>query len=53
MMPHFNGFNAYYGMKQAMAAAEEAGGFGDVKKWSEAMEKQDLTLEKDGKLVLR
>ena len=36
-----------------MAAAEEAGGFGDVKKWSEAMEKQDLTLEKDGKLVLR
>ena len=26
-IPHFNGFNAYYGLKQAMAAAEEAGGF--------------------------
>ena len=25
--PHFNGFNAYWGIKQAFAAAEEAGGF--------------------------
>ncbi len=53
MVPHFNGFNAYHGVKQALAAAEEAGGFGDVKAWSAAMEKQDLTLEKDGKLWLR
>ena len=53
MIPHFNGFNAYHGLKQAMAAADEAGGFGDVMAWSKAMEKQDLTLEKDGKLWLR
>lgn len=52
-LPHFNGFNAYQGLKQAMAAAEEAGGFGDVKAWSGAMKKQDLILEKDGKLWLR
>lgn len=53
VVPHFNGFNAYHGLKQAMAAAEEAGGFGDAKKWAAAMEKQDLILEKDGKLWLR
>lgn len=53
VVPHFNGFNAYYGVKQAMAAAEEAGGFKDVKKWSAAMQKQDLKLMKDGKLWLR
>jgi ABC-type branched-subunit amino acid transport system substrate-binding protein len=52
-IPHFNGFNAYYGVKQAMAAAEEAGGFKDAKKWASAMEKQDLKLELDGKLWLR
>lgn len=52
-VPHFNGFNAYHGLKQAMAAAEEAGGFSDVKAWAAAMEKQDLILEKDGKLWLR
>jgi len=52
-MPHFNGFNAYHGLKQAMAAAAEAGGFGDVKAWNAAMLKQDLKLEKDGKLWLR
>ncbi len=52
-MPHFNGFNAYHGLKQAMAAAEEAGGFKDVPAWSAAMLKQDLKLEKDGKLWLR
>ena len=50
--PHFNGYNAYHGLKQAMAAAEEAGGF-DLDKWVPAMEKQDLILEKDGKLWLR
>ncbi|MFK7875631.1 MAG: ABC transporter substrate-binding protein [Paracoccaceae bacterium] len=53
VMPHFNGFNAYHGLKQAMAAAEEAGGFADVKAWNAAMLKQDLRLEKDGKLWLR
>ena len=29
-MPHFNGFNAYWGLKQAMTAAEAAGGFEDA-----------------------
>ena len=52
-LPHFNGFNAYYGLKQAMAAAEAAGGFGDAKAWAGEMEKQDLKLELDGKLWLR
>ncbi len=52
-LPHFNGFNAYHGLKQAMAAAGEAGGFEDVSAWASAMEKQDLKLEKDGKLWLR
>ena len=52
-MPHFNGFNAYQGLKQAFAAASEAGGFGDVKAWSAAMLKQDLKLMKDDKLWLR
>ena len=52
-VPHFNGFNAYHGLKQAMAAAEEAGGFDDASEWSSAMLKQDMILEKDGKLWLR
>ncbi len=52
-LPHFNGFNAYHGLKQALAAAEEAGGFDDVSAWAAAMEKQDLKLEKDGELWLR
>lgn len=50
--PHFNGFNAYYGVQQAMAAAEQAGGFKDAKAWSKAMENQDLVLMKDGKMWL-
>lgn len=53
MIPHFNGFNAYHGVKQAMAAATEAGGFEDVKAWNAAMLKQDLKLMKDDKLWLR
>lgn len=52
VMPHFNGFNAYHGLKQAMAAAEEAGGF-ELDGWVPAMEKQDLTLELDGELWMR
>ena len=50
--PHFNGFNAYWGIKQAFAAAEEAGGF-DLDKWVPAMENQDIKLDKDGELWLR
>ena len=52
IIPHFNGFNAYHGLKQAMAAAEEAGGFNNTT-WVTAMEKQDLILELDGELWLR
>ena len=52
-MPHFNGFNAYHGLKQAMEAAEQAGGFSDVDKWADAMLKQDIKLMKDDKLWLR
>lgn len=50
--PHFNGFNAYWGIKQAFAAAEEAGGF-ELDKWVPAMESQDIRLEKDGQPWLR
>ncbi|MEZ5870261.1 MAG: ABC transporter substrate-binding protein [Nitratireductor sp.] len=50
--PQFNGFNAYWGIKQAFAAAEEAGGFG-LDKWVPAMENQDLVLKRDGELWLR
>ena len=53
LLPHFNGFNAYHGLKQAMAAAEEAGGFDNVDGWADAMKKQDLVLELDGQLWLR
>lgn len=35
LLPHFNGFNAYHGLKQAMAAAEEAGGFDNVEGWAD------------------
>lgn len=52
IMPHFNGFNAYHGLKQAMAAAEEAGGF-DLDGWVPAMEKQDIRLDLDGETWLR
>ncbi|MCE8516843.1 ABC transporter substrate-binding protein [Ruegeria pomeroyi] len=50
--PHFNGFNAYHGIYQAFAAAEEAGGFNNTT-WVEAMEKQDIVLERDGQMWLR
>lgn len=52
VMPHFNGFNAYHGVKQAMAAAEEAGGFNNTT-WVTAMEKQDLTLKMGEEVWLR
>ena len=53
VLPHFNGFNAYHGLKQAMAAAEEVGGFDNVEGWAAAMKNQDLVLELDGELWLR
>jgi ABC-type branched-subunit amino acid transport system substrate-binding protein len=53
VLPHFNGFNAYWGVQQALMAAEAAGGFEDAKAWNGEMLKQDLKLEKDGKLWLR
>lgn len=52
IVPHFNGFNAYHGVKQAMAAAEEAGEFNNST-WVSAMEKQDLTLELNDEMWLR
>jgi branched-chain amino acid transport system substrate-binding protein len=52
VMPHFNGFNAYHGVKQAMMAGAEAGGF-EAQAWSKAMEKQDIKLMKDDKRWLR
>jgi len=50
--PHFNGFNAYHGIKQAFAAAEVAGGFNNTS-WVTAMENQDVVLMKDGEVWLR
>ena len=52
VLPHFNGFNAYHGLKQAMAAAEAADSF-EAEAWSKEMIKQDLILELDGKTWLR
>lgn len=51
--PHFSGYNAYFGVLQALDAAEAAGGFDDVDAWAAAMLQQDLVLEKDGELWLR
>lgn len=51
--PHFNGFNAYYGIYNAVNAAERAGGFKPLDAWVKEMENEDLKLEKDGKLWLR
>ncbi len=51
--PHFNGFNAYYGMYNAVAAAERAGGFAPLDKWVKEMENEDIIIKKDGKMWLR
>ncbi len=48
--PHFNGFNAYFGIKNAIAAAERAGGFAPLDGWVTEMENTDVVLEKDGQL---
>ncbi len=53
IFPHFNGFNAYYGMYNAMNAAERAGGFKPLDKWVTEMENEDIKIMKDGKLWLR
>ena len=50
IFPHFNGFNAYFGIQNAIAAAERAGGFAPLDAWVEEMEKTDVVLEKDGQL---
>jgi hypothetical protein len=46
--PHFNGFNAYWGVHQAFSAAAKAGGFKPLDAWVTAMENEELKLEKDG-----
>mgnify|MGYP001817746725 FL=1 len=51
--PHFNGFNAYYGIYNAVSAAERAGGFKPLDAWVKEMENEDIKLYKDGKLWLR
>jgi len=53
VFPHFNGFNAYYGIHNAMAAAERAGGFKPLDAWVKEMENSDTKIYKDGKLWLR
>ena len=50
IFPHFNGFNAYFGLKNAVAAAERAGGFEPLDDWVREMEATDVVLAKDGKL---
>ena len=51
--PHFNGFNAYYGIYTAFAAAERAGGFAPLDDWIHEMENEDLKLYKDGEIWFR
>ena len=53
VFPHFNGFNAYYGMLNAFAAAERAGGFAPLDDWVREMENDDIVIEKDGEIWLR
>ena len=48
IFPHFNGFNAYHGVKNAFAAAERAGGFAPLDDWVREMENTDVKLYKDG-----
>ena len=51
--PQFNGFNAYWGVLQAFAAAEKAGGFKPLDKWVSAMEDEDIRLDDKGQSWLR
>ena len=50
VFPHFNGFNAYHGVKNAFAAAERAGGFEPLDDWVREMENTDVKLMRDGQL---
>ena len=50
VFPHFNGFNAYHGVKNAFAAAERAGGFAPLDDWVREMENTDVELYRDGEL---
>ena len=50
IFPHFNGFNAYHGVKNAIAAAERAGGFEPLDGWVREMENTDVKLYRDGEL---
>ena len=50
IFPHFNGFNAYFGLKNAVAAAERAGGFEPLDDWVREMEATDVVLERDGQM---
>lgn len=58
VFPHFNGFNAYYGIYEAVEAAErvyQAGlgsGFEPLDAWVEEMLETDLVLYKDGEVWL-
>ena len=45
--------DAYYGIQNAFAAAERAGGFAPLDKWVAEMEKADIVIRKDGKMWLR
>jgi hypothetical protein len=48
VFPHFNGFNAYYGIKDCFEAAERAGGFEPLDDWIAEMEATDWKLWKYG-----
>lgn len=53
IQPHFNGYNAYYGIYNAFNAAERAGGFAPLDDWVTEMENEDIKIYKDGELWLR
>ncbi len=48
IFPHFNGFNAYWGVYMMKWAAERAGGFEPLDAWVEEMEKTDFILWRYG-----
>jgi hypothetical protein len=48
IFPHFDGFNAYWGVHMMAQAAERAGGFEPLDAWVTEMEKTDLKLWKNG-----
>jgi ABC-type branched-subunit amino acid transport system substrate-binding protein len=48
VFPHFDGFNAYWGVLMMAQAAEHAGGFEPLNDWVKEMEKTDLKLWLNG-----